>query len=360
MINSVNQDLILIEGAATYERILEAVRDGEAEEGIQYIRDFLKIFPEFARAHNDIAVLYHRSGDSLKALAHYEKALKLDQGNVTYRKNLADFYFVEIEWTGEAVHIYLDIVKDNPFDTEALNALGSINLQLGRKEKARQFFTRALQADPSNQDAQLGLQQLPSAGGAPKMISPAFAGTQTTPEIPIFAPVTPPLSTMAPEPRRTDEDLHREAYQMADAGNISEGIRLLEKLLAQNPSHALAHNDLGVLYQKAGNPQKSRSHHEDAVRLKPDSIVFQKNLADLLFAEFGELEEALGIYVKLFAKNQFDVEIMKAIAHVCIQVEKKDDAKFFLRKALEIKPWDQDLRELLNDLDSPQLTAGGR
>jgi hypothetical protein len=51
---------------------------------------------------------------------------------------------------------------------------------------------------------------------------------------------------------------------------------------------------------------------------------------------------------------------MKAIAHICLLVEKPNDAKFFLQKALEIKPWDQDIRELLNEVETPQQTAGGR
>lgn len=360
MSDSANQNLILVEGAATYERILEAVRDDDAEEGILYLKDFLKIYPEFAKAHNDLAVLYHRSGDSLKALAHYEKALKLDPANVTYRKNLADFYFVEIEWTGEAVHIYLDIVKENPFDTEALNALGTINLQLGRKGKARQFFTKTLQVDPANREALLALEQIPASGSTTQKIPLEFATPPIKPELPVFTPPTPCIPTAQPEPGKTDEDLHREAVQMATEGNLNKGIELLEKLLEQNHSHPQAHNDLGVLYQKAGDPQKSRLHHDEAVRLKPDSVIFQKNLADLLFTEFYELEEALGIYVKLFAQNQYDIEIMKAIAHICLLVGKPEDARFFLQKALEIKPWDQDIRELLNEVETPQQTAGGR
>src|SRR6185369_5077043 len=103
MMNS--QNLILLEGAATYERILADVRDVEIDEGIRHIKDFLKIYPDFARAHNDLAVLCLQAGDSLKALAHHEKAHKLDPANITYLKNLADFYFVELEWTGDAIHI---------------------------------------------------------------------------------------------------------------------------------------------------------------------------------------------------------------------------------------------------------------
>ena len=167
MQSTANQNLVLIEGAATYERIMADVREVEIDEGIRHIRDFIKIYPDFAPAHNDLAVMYYQTDNRLKALAHYEKAHKLDPRNVTYRKNLADFYFVELEWTGDAINSYLGILKDNPFDVEALNALGTISLQIGRKEQARQYFTRTLQIDADNQDARYALRQLPEALPAP-------------------------------------------------------------------------------------------------------------------------------------------------------------------------------------------------
>lgn len=351
MSNSPNQNLILVEGAATYERILEAVRDDDMEEGILYLKDFLKIYPEFAKAHNDLAVLYHRSGDSLKALAHYEKALKLDPGNVTYRKNLADFYFVEIEWTGEAVHIYLDILKDNPFDTEALNALGTINHHLGRKEKARKFFGKTLQIDPANQEAQLALQQLAPTGAQQMIPLQEPAPQQLTAPPPVNQPVAQNIPSQ-PVVGKTAEEYYREALWTADALNLDQRIALLEKALEINPTHPFAHNDLGVLYQKTGDPRKSRFHHEEAARLQPDNALFRKNLADLLCVEFGELETALGIYVALYSDNRYDVELLKAIAHVCIEIGNRDDARFFFEQILTMQPWDREAIDALKALNA--------
>lgn len=356
MLTPTNQNMILIEGAATYERILAEVRGVETEEGIRHIQDFLKIYPEFALAHNDLAVMFYQVGNALKSLAHYEKAHKLEPGNVTYRKNLADFYYVELEWTGEAIHAYLDILKDNPFDTEALNALGTISLQIGRKEQARQYFSRTLQLDTSNQVARQAMEQLapPLAvshdprqfqQGAPARL---LQETEENPRVNI----TFQSSTNADrlEPVKSSEDLHREAIGLANADKFVEAIQVLETLLSQNPRHALAQNDLGVLYQKTGNPQKSRVHHEEAARLQPANEIFQKNLADLLYKEFGALEEALTIYVRLFAENQYDIDILKAIAHICLEVDKPDDARFFLTQILSIRPWDHDTNEALRAL----------
>jgi Flp pilus assembly protein TadD len=354
-----NQNLILIEGAATYERILADVREVELDEGIRHIKDFLKIYPDFAKAHNDLAVLYYRDGNTLKTLAHYEKAHKLDPGNITYLKNLADFYFVELEWTGEAIHTYLDILKDNPFDTEALNALGTISLQIGRKEQARQYFSRTLQLDSNNPDARQGLQQLPpSPAGAPdsKQIPQVLSQVSCAVEPPTPPPAAPSFqihfNAVQPDPARSPDELYKEAISLVDADKPNEAIQLLETLVAQAPNNALAHNDVGVLYQKRGDLQKARHHHETAARLQPENTTFLKNLADLLYSGFGALEEALTIYVKLFAENRYDIELMKAIAHICVEVEKLDDARFFLEQIIAVKPWDQDAAEALRVIKS--------
>ncbi|MBT1072730.1 tetratricopeptide repeat protein [Pelotalea chapellei] len=372
MMNS--QNLILIEGAATYERILNDIREVEVDEAIRNLKDFLKIYPDFARAHNDLAVLYHRAGDSLKALAHHEKAHKLDPANITYQKNLADFYFVELEWTGDAIHIYLGILKDNPFDIEALNALGYISLQIGRKEQARQYFNRTLQLDSYNQSAQQALQQLLPPGESasapqpaappvqPAQPAPTIQPAQPAPVVPSFqelfkaaqpAPVpaaAPPQQKQQGEPPRSADQLYREALQLANSGKTDEAIQLLEKIVQQSPDHAVGHNDLGVLHQKSGQPEKSRLHHEEAARLQPANKVFQKNLADLLYAEFGEVEEALNIYVRLQAKAPQDIEILKAIASICLSIGKESDARFFLERILTLQPWDREAQEALKEL----------
>lgn len=354
-----SHDLILIEGAATYERILADVREVEIDEGLRHLKDFLKIYPDFAKAHNDLAVMYYQTGNTLKALAHYEKAHKLDSGNIIYRKNLADFYFVELEWTGEAIHTYLDILKDNPFDTEALNALGTISLQIGRKEQARQFFSRTLQLDANNREARQALQQLPAPAEASgtKQVQQTFAPVIRAAEPPPAAPVTTPFQnlfqTTQPEPpqKRSPDELYREAIALVNADKPNEAIQLLETLIAQVPDNALAHNDLGVLCQKSGDIKKSRHHHEAAARLQPANTIFQKNLADLLCSEFGDLEEALKIYVRIQARTPQDIEILKAIAIVCQLADKQADSRFFLERVLTLQPWDRDAQEMLKAME---------
>jgi Flp pilus assembly protein TadD len=160
------------------------------------------------------------------------------------------------------------------------------------------------------------------------------------------------LPDTRPEPARSPDDLYNEAISLVDADRSDEAIQLLETLVTQNPGNALAHNDLGVLYQKRDDLQRSLRNHEEAVRLKPSNAVFQKNLADLLCVGFGRFEEALRIYVSLQARSPQDVGILKAIAYVCWRVEMPAKARFFLERILALQPWDGEAQEALTQLES--------
>lgn len=353
MYSDSQHNLIIIEGRATYERIVSSIREVEPDEALRHIQNFLKIYPEFAQAHNDLAVLYYQSGNSLKALAHYEKAHKLDPNNITFRKNLADFYFVELEWADDAIHTYLDILKDNPFDVETLNALGTISVQIGRREQARQYFNRTLQLDAVNSQARQALQNL--GGGLPAPHQPAQISSPT-PQIPtapsVAAMPLPPATPLSNtpnfhEPPKSPEQLHREALELANSGNSSEARRALQEMLMHFPEYAAGHNDLGILCQQDGDNAQARRHHEEALRLQPGNLIFQKNLADLLYIACGEIEEALKLYVKILGSKPRDIETLKALSNICIEVGNLDDARSFLESILKIEPWNREARESL-------------
>jgi len=345
-------NLVVIEGRATYERISNALKDVEPEESIRQLQNFIKIYPEFAQAHNDLAVYFYQTGNSLKALAHYEKAHKLAPKNITFLKNLADFYMVELEWSDDAIHIYLDILKDNPFDIEVLNALGAISLQIGRKEQAKQYYNRSLQLDSSSRNARQGLQLL----GVPVQQEAVFIPQQMEYAEALRAPVPsqcsfqPPQVNPVQEHPQTPESRYRLAVEQATNNRTAEAVRILEELVMDSPRYALAHNDLGVLYQQAGKMDLALKHQEIAASIDPANAIFQKNLADLFFIGFGEYEKAMTIYVSLLSKAPRDLEILKAIAQICIELDQPDNARHFLEQILAIQPWDQESRAALKQI----------
>ena len=121
-------------------------------------------------------------------------------------------------------------------------------------------------------------------------------------------------------------------------GDTQSALERLKTLVKTDPDCSPAHNDLGVLYYQAGEMEKSLEHYRQAVRIEPNSTVYLKNLADLLCVEFGQIEQALQIYVEVLKFDPHDKETLVNTGHICQALERSSDAEYFYRRVLEIDP----------------------
>jgi Flp pilus assembly protein TadD len=295
--------------AAVYDQLTAVVQGIAVEEAIIKIKEFSTVFPSFAMAHNDIGVLYHRAGKPTLALAHYEKASRLQPENILFRKNLADFYAVELGWFEEAVDIYLEILKRNPRDTEALIALG----QLG--------------------SAMAGSHTLE----APQIQQQIETKQQSEPIVP-KPDLIPDLSV---------DELYRKVQNLVSNELYSEAYNILQKLVVLQPDNALFQNDLGVVVYQLGDVTGSKAAYEQAVKLDPMNKNYRKNLADLYFIATGQPDDAINIYLDLFRQNPRDIEVLTGLGQICKAVGRPEEAKTFYRRALEIEPWNNEVGEAL-------------
>lgn len=291
---------------AVYDQLTTALQGVAAEDAIRKIKDFLITFPSFALAHNDIGVLYHRAGNPTLALAHHEKAARLQPDNSLFRKNLADFYAVELGWLEEAVDIYLDLLKRNPRDIEALIALGQLGTALSGRN--------TLEAPPVCQQ----IEEQPVAA-------------------PDFAPASSPPC----------DELFRKGHELVLHGLLSEAFEVFKTLVLLQPDNALFQNDLGVVCYKLGDPVSAAKYYGNAVALEPDNATYVKNLADLYVVELDRIDDAIYLYLDLLKKYPRDVEMLINIAHICKVVRRDDEARAFCLRALEIEPWNAEARQLL-------------
>ncbi len=109
--------------------------------------------------HNDLGVLCYQTGSVQDAQAHYEEAVRLDPGNIVYQKNLAEYYSIAQGRNEDALRIFVDLLRKDPRDAEALVSIGKICEMVGRVDDARDFFRKALEAEPLNQSAREMLQR---------------------------------------------------------------------------------------------------------------------------------------------------------------------------------------------------------
>ncbi len=125
----------------------------EALSRIHQLERSLQEEPGNAFFCNDLGVLYHQQGDAEKSLFYYEKAVELSPQNTTFRKNLADFYFVAADRKEESMRMYADLLAENPTDIDTLLSIGTMCKMLGNLQDALFFHQKVIALDPCNADA---------------------------------------------------------------------------------------------------------------------------------------------------------------------------------------------------------------
>jgi len=310
-----------------YQGIQPLLNSSNSEDAIAALKNLVDSFPDFAQAHNDLGVLLYRHGDKEDALKHYEQAAQLDGGNVTFKKNLADFYYVEQGRIEDALNLYVDVLAMNPQDAETLLIIGHICVGLQRFDDAEVFYNRVLEIEPGNADALQLLEKIQNPGQTQNP-----GQSQNT--------------------AQTPEEIYQQIQPLMAGNDPQAVIGLLKDLLESFPNFALAHNDLGVLHYNAGDKDDALTHYEQAAQLEPDNVTFKKNLADFYFVEQNRVEDALKLYVDVLAIQPEDVETLLITGHICVSLHRFDDAKVFYNRVLEIEPWNTDVRQNLEILES--------
>lgn len=311
------------EALNAYQRLRSSLAQDSTELALAEIKTFLKMFPEVALAHNDLGVLYHQIGDSLLALAHYEKANRLQPNNSTVIKNLAEFYFVVLKWTDDAIAMLTNLLQSHPDDFEILTALGTISRQVGQLDEARVFYQKALQSDPANQTLRSMLAELDGPVSAAEYCSEPFS--------PLRGSLTASASVGA------------QNIEAPAAANLLA-------LLKQNPRNAVAHNNLGLLRFSDGRVDEAVACYEKAIDCDPSNPLFQKNLADIYYTTLGKTDEAIDMYSNLLKKYPKDTELLAALAIISKANQLKEQARVFIKRVLELEPWNTEARDFLATL----------
>jgi len=311
----------LYEAQNAYQRLQVCLSSNSTEAAISEIKTFLKMFPDVAMAHNDLGVLYHRQGDSLLALAHYEKANRLQPNTSNIIKNLAEFYAVELGWLTDAIMMLTEQLRKTPQDEEILVSLGMISEQVGRPDEARTFFRQALEFCPEENSIRDALARLEGPVSAAEYLSTNSAVTnQQVSEAPL-------------------------------AEEYSDEIAALQQMLSRNPADAVANNNLGVIRTRQGNFEEAATLYQRAAAADPTNPTYRKNLADVYYTSLGKTDEAVEIYTSLLQQYPRDIELLAAVAIISKANNLPEQAKTFIGQILELEPWNSDARQFMAGLN---------
>lgn len=348
----------LYEAQNAYRRLQYHMNMDDPATTILEIKTFLKMYPDVALPYNDLGVLYGRVGEKLLSLACYEKANRIQPGNPTITKNLAEFYFSELGWVDDAIMMLTQLLNSYPEDMELLRLMVDISRRVGREQEAQVFIQRlaTLEREHSPITDVHVCDAPPVTSSAPD--APVEAIVEPAPTADsledILARIRQTLNQepapSAQQPFASADELYRRAQEQLAAGDDDQAFLTLEQLVTQEPANALAHNDLGVLYTRQGEMEKAREHHEIAVKHTPDNITFQKNLAALYYSCLGRTDDAIAIYTRLLREYPDDVEVLTALAIISAANRLSEQARLFINRVLELEPWNSEARDFLASL----------
>ena len=115
--------------------------------------------------------------------------------------------------------------------------------------------------------------------------------------------------------KRVAGELFAKAYDAAALGRYEEACSLLEKCIAENPNHILAHKEFAFVLKNIGDVKGALLHRQKVKQLDPSDKVNRFNLAGL-YALLGKLDDALGELddlLKIEPENSMYLKLKKAI-----------------------------------------------
>ncbi|MEZ0261296.1 MAG: tetratricopeptide repeat protein [Alphaproteobacteria bacterium] len=131
--------------------------------------------------------------------------------------------------------------------------------------------------------------------------------------------------------------LRRQAIQALTAGQLNEGIALLEKALAIEPNSGELHNDLGTANWQRGNPERAEMHYRRAIQLQPANP-YALNSYGAFCLEQWRLKEAGELLKRAFAAKQDHHETLNNIGLLQYRLRNFAEAEKFLLNAIRLAP----------------------
>jgi tetratricopeptide (TPR) repeat protein len=130
---------------ARFELGLRHLRLGNYRDAVQLFKEALETDPENAELHFHLGIALQKLRDYPTAIAEFKSCLNLkkDYGSGQVLLKLGDTYRIQRDYPA-ALTFYIQMLKMNPYEGEALYKIGLIKYQLRSHEEAKKYFDRAI------------------------------------------------------------------------------------------------------------------------------------------------------------------------------------------------------------------------
>jgi len=289
---------------------------GRLPEAIAHLEKALRLDPDNSDTHNNLGIALAKSGDLASAIAHYQRALHLTPDSPGIRNNLAGAE-LKAGRVQDAIRHYQQSLRFKADPVISRN-LGQALAAAGRLPEAIAVDEQALQLDPASPEVHNNLAAvLRRTGRTSDAIAHAEEALRLSPEFP--------------------EACNNLGLALADAGRMPEAIGSYESALRLNPTFPEAHNNLGIALYATGRIPEAIAHYQRALRVRPDYPEAHYNLG-LALADSGRLPEALAAYEQALRLKPDFPEAHFNLAMVLQGLGRTAEVMAHFEEAVRLKP----------------------
>jgi Flp pilus assembly protein TadD len=210
---------------------------GSEAEGIEHVKEALRLKPDYAEAHSNLGVYLMHKGAGAEGIAEFEAALRIEPALVQPRENLGLALLDTPGRSADGVELLQSALKDDaddPATAELHNRLGVTLARVpGRLPDAVNEFQEAVRLEPENVSAHGNLGNALARSG------------KTAEAIAQFEWVL----KIQPDNPRTHNNL---GIALANMGKADEAIAEFRRAVRLSPAFSEAHYNLGLALRQAG------------------------------------------------------------------------------------------------------------
>ena len=257
-------------------------RENSPEEEECY-REALRLRPDYAEAHNNLAVLLRACGSPGDAANHYQEALRSRPDYPEAHANYASLLVARGSRGGAAEH-FEEALRLRPDFVDAHHGYANLLAERGNRAEAAEHYGEALRLRP----------------GSPELHS-------------------------------------NYAIALEDFGRPTDAAEHYREALRLRPDYPEAHYNYALLFESNGDTSSAEAHYREALRLWPEYGEAHNNLAALLHVR-GALDEAEVHYREALRLRPEDPEVHYNYALLCRSRGDEEGAEHHLRTARDLAP----------------------
>ena len=340
-------------------RAVAYTQNGEPDQAVGILKDFVAAHPDSADAHLNLGLLYaHRDQpeDQDTAVAEYREALRLDPKLDAARISLGRALF-SLKQYSASVSALEEYAKRQPRDDQGYYLLGLAYAGLNQFQKAEASLQQAKRLNPGNADTRynLGL-ALVRTGKPDEAIQEFDVAAKLNPSDPeVHAQLASVLQQQNQKERaqvelRKSQQLRGRSDQQAQAGKLNDesnhyllagnpqaAVESYRKALKLNPDDAKLHYNLSLALDRVGDKAAEQEELKSAIRLDPNLSVAHNQLG-LLYMGDGRLPEAEKYFKNAIQIDPKYAEAQNNLGVLYSQQGKDSEAATLFQQAIQNDP----------------------